>query len=195
MSDEPFVFTTFDEMPHWPDLKRTSIRHSVHQAVQLMRQPRMLDKKVILRARWEIYIRQDVPIIWPLGSARSIYVTTSSSLPMVTFVMIMEFRAESTTVYGFCPLIMVSPQGSHVVRVSVTFGCTEASVDAGAVGRQEVVSPAAFTRQVPRASKRAISHTVHRKHIRRDSPRTSVRVDHGKYKCRSYGIVSPAAKI
>ena len=59
------------------------------------------------------------------------------------FVMICEFSAESTTVYGFCPPVIVKPHSSHVDRVSVTFGCMVAILDVSVEdGRHDVSLPA-----------------------------------------------------
>ena len=90
------------------------------------------------RRRW------DSPMSCPFGLARSGKVKTSSSAPIVTFVIIGESSAASTTVYGFLPLVMVSPHGSQVVSVPVTFGLITArpEVLAGVV-RHDVSLPAA----------------------------------------------------
>lgn len=82
------------------------------------------------------------PISWPLGSARSINVKTSSFERIVTFVIVGELIADRTMVYGIFPPLMVRPHGSHVFKVSVTFGCIDAIL-CGVVGIQDVSDPAA----------------------------------------------------
>lgn len=67
-------------------------------------------------------------------------VNTSSSGPMVTLVMTGEFKADKTTVYGFLPPDTVSPQGSQVFIVVVTFGVTFATEEGGGVGGIQLVS-------------------------------------------------------
>ena len=70
-------------------------------------------------------------------------VNTSSSAGIVTFVIMGDVRAASTTVYGGLPPLMVSPHGWHVVSVSVKLGWTEARVEtSGGVYRQDVSVPA-----------------------------------------------------
>lgn len=61
------------------------------------------------------------------GFALSMKVNTSSPEPIVTLVMTGELTAAKTMVYGFLPPCMVRPHGSHVVRTSVKFGCTDAT--------------------------------------------------------------------
>jgi hypothetical protein len=82
----------------------------------------------------------------PLGSARSIYVYTSSPGFIVEFVITGELSADKTIVYGFVPPSIVRPHGSHVVKLSVKFGCTEAT-EFGGVYRQEVLLPAGLMYQ------------------------------------------------
>ena len=77
---------------------------------------------------------------------------------MVAFVMTGEFKADSTMVYGIFPPLMVSPQGWHVVSVSVTFGCTDAGAVAGAAGRQDVSLPAMMSVSLSRAFVDEVTH-------------------------------------
>lgn len=83
----------------------------------------------------------DIPMSSELGSARSGYVKTSSWGPIDTFVITGEPNAERTTEYGFVPPDIVIPQGSQVVRWSVTFGFMVAKVVRSGVGWQVLVLP------------------------------------------------------
>ena len=86
---------------------------------------------------------RDLPIICPFGSARFTYVNTSSAAPIETFVITGEPKAANTILYGFWPPLIVSPHGSHVVNVSVTFADMEASAEVFCDdGRQDVSVPA-----------------------------------------------------
>ena len=77
---------------------------------------------------------------------------------MVTFVIIGEPKADKTTVYGFCPSLIVRPHGSHVVSTSVTFECMIAGSTVEGGVRHEVSVPPAKSVRGSAARPRSAAH-------------------------------------
>lgn len=79
------------------------------------------------------------------------YVNTSSSGPIVTFVITGALSCPSVTLYGLVPPVMLSPHGWQVCKFCVTFAVTTGVEDVGAGMRQEVSPPADAAVEAQRA--------------------------------------------
>lgn len=114
----PVVENSSEPVPHTPSasLTATDIKMSI--------------SKTILTQQLEMH----VPSRPLFGSARSMYVKTSSVGPIVTFVNTGELGAAKVILYGFLPPVIRTPSASHVDTDFVIFA-TSVMFTEGAAGR------------------------------------------------------------